>query len=96
MAYSEITATVAALQHTHHFHREKMFYYQRLFNARFRPRGMPVSDTAMEAFYQRMFNIHFLAFQEVGGLLNEYCTVADTALLSLDGQDSPNSSSDGV
>jgi hypothetical protein len=86
MAYSEITATVATLQHTHHFHREKMFYYQRLFNARFRPRGIPVSDTAMQAFYQRMFNIHFAAFQEVDALLTDYCGLADKALTSLDGQ----------
>lgn len=96
MAYSEITATVAALQHTHHFHREKMFYYQRLFNARFRPRGIPIADLPMEAFYQRMFNIHFLAFTELDRLLTEYCTLADTALTNIAGQDSDNPAPDGV
>lgn len=95
MAYSEIAATVAALQHAHHFHREKMFYYQRMFNARFRPQGVPLADTAMEAFYQRMFNIHFLAYAQTGTDIEDYTRIADNALLSLDGLNSDNPAFDG-
>jgi hypothetical protein len=81
MAYSEIAATMSALQHTQHFHQEKMSYYQRLFNQRFRGVGNRLMDTEAEQFYQRLFNIHFQAFAEIGVILEEYADLANTLLL---------------
>lgn len=85
MAYNTITATCCALHHTLHFHREKMFFYQRLFNERPRPAAerRPDDDTAAERFYNRMFNIHFQAYHEVEMLITEYGDLPEASFLPL-------------